>query len=187
MGKIKKHPPVQLFMAVTFNDKQVNENEIIEHLEKRFGSTDLKSALYDFDRFTDYYEKEMGKGLKKRFVAFYKLIAPEELPSIKVKSNKLEQDISGKNKRCVNIDPGYLTLSKVVLATTKDYSHRLYLGQGIFGDLHLTFVNKTFRPQPWTYPDYQQELAIEFFLMLRKKYREKLGEFLEFNLKVERI
>ncbi len=104
------------------------------------------------------------------------------MPEIKVKTNALEQEISGAGQRIVNIDPGYLNLSKVVLATTKDYSHRLYLGQGIFGDLHLVFINKTFQTQPWTYPDYKQPSVIEFFLKLRGAYRKKLGEYLEFNL-----
>ncbi len=181
MGKIKKHPPVQLFMAVTFNPQAINESLILERIESRFGSSDLKSETYDFDRFTDYYEKEMGQGLKKFFVAFYDLRAPEALPQIKVQTNNLEMEISKGEHRIVNIDPGYLTLSKVVLATTKDYSHRLYLGKGIFGDLHLIFVNKTFNKQPWTYPDYQQPSTIDFFLKLREVYRKKLGEYLEFN------
>ncbi len=182
MGKIKKHPPVQLFMAVTFNPQQAQEESVFQKIEQLFGPIDLKSDLYDFDRFTDYYEKEMGRGLKKRFISLYKLIEPEALPEIKVKTNALEQEISGAGQRIVNIDPGYLNLSKVVLATTKDYSHRLYLGQGIFGDLHLVFINKTFQTQPWTYPDYKQPSVIEFFLKLRGAYRKKLGEYLEFNL-----
>ena len=181
MGKIKKHPPVQLFMAVTFNPAQTDESVILKRIEGLFGKIEQKSALYDFDRFTDYYEKEMGRGLKKRFVTFYNLIEPEALPEIKVQTNALEKEISGAEQRSVNIEPGYITLSKIVLATTKDYSHRLYLGKGIFGDLHLVFINKTFRTQPWTYPDYQQSSVIEFFLNLRKIYRDKLGEYLEFN------
>jgi hypothetical protein len=177
MGTIKKHPPVQLFMAVTFNPVLPIE-DILAKIEQTFGPIEDKTSVFDFDAFTDYYEKEMGKGLKKFFVTFYDLIEPEDFPEIKVRSNQLEKEISGQDKRKVNIDPGYLNLSKVVLATTKDYSHRLYLGQGIFGDLHLVFINKTFRQQPWTYPDYQQDWVIAFFNRLRTTYREKLGEYL---------
>lgn len=188
MGKIKKHPPVQLFMAVTFNAQAIDESVVLQEIEKQFGNAELKSERYDFDAFTNYYENEMGKGLVKRFISFYKLIDPEDLPDIKIKTNALEKKLSGNDeRRVVNIDPGYLNLSKVVLATTKDYSHRLYLGKGIFGDLHLVFINKTFQTQPWTYPDYKQPLSIAFFLKLREAYRNKLGEFLEFNLKPERI
>lgn len=181
MGKIKKHPPVQLFMAVTYNPVEPADS-ILKKIEMEFGPIESRTDAFDFDAFTDYYEKEMGKGLKKFFITFYHLIEPEDLPQIKVRTNRLEAEISGQKNRKVNIDPGYLNLSKVVLATTKDYSHRLYLGHGIFGDLHLVFTNKSFQIQPWTYPDYQQDRVISFFNNLRDVYRQKLGEHFKYQL-----
>ncbi|MHB2148348.1 DUF4416 family protein [Calditrichota bacterium LG25] len=177
MGIIKEHPPVQLFAAITFNER-VDLKEVFAHLQNLSGAIEERSALFDFDAFTDYYESEMGSGLEKLFITFKELIHPETLPDIKRQTNQIELEISKSKQRCVNIDPGYLTVSKVVLATTKDYAHRLYLGKGIYGDLHLVYQKKSFRAQPWTYPDYRQPLAIEFFNRLRETYRDKLEQFL---------
>ncbi|MEJ2544816.1 MAG: DUF4416 family protein [Calditrichaceae bacterium] len=133
--------------------------------------------MYLFDQFTDYYTPEMGENLSKMFVSFTKLNEPDHLIHYKVQSNHLEEEFLLNGQRQVNIDPGYLTEAKLVLATTKDYSHRLYLGMGIFGDLHMYFENGTFKKQFWTYPDYQQPLAINFFNELRVRYREQMVEF----------
>lgn len=176
MGEIKVHPPVLLFAAVTFNAK-VDLREVFAQLENRFGKIEKQSPVFDFDAFTDYYEPEMGAGLEKVIVTFEPLIDAEKLPEIKHTTNQIEQKISNGRNRIVNIDPGYLNLSKMVLATTKDYSHRLYLGKGIFGDLHLVFQNKSFQVQPWTYPDYRQPQIIEFFNDVRQFYREKLEQY----------
>ena len=175
MGEIKAHPPVLLFAAITFTAR-VDLKEVFAHLENQFGTVEKQSPLFDFDAFTDYYQAEMGAGLEKVLITFEPLIEPETLPAIKRTTNRIEQIISGGTKRIVNIDPGYLSISKVVLATTKDYAHRLYLGQGIFGDLHLIFQNKSFQIQPWTYPDYRQPMIIEFFNQARKLYRKKLEQ-----------
>ncbi len=175
MGEIKTQPPVLLFAAITFNAR-VELQQVINRLEDAFGPVEHRSPIFDFDSFTDYYEPEMGTGLQKCFVSFQNLIQPEKLPEIKRLTNQMELEISGGTKRNVNIDPGYLNVSKMVLATTKDYTHRLYLGQGIFGDVHFIFQKKSFQVQPWTYPDYQQPFVITFFNDLRERYREKLSE-----------
>lgn len=176
MGEIKSHPPVLLFTAITFNGK-VDLKEVFAQLENQFGRIEKQSPVFDFDAFTDYYEPEMGAGLEKVIVTFEQLIDAEQLPDIKRITNQIELKISKSKNRSVNIDPGYLNLSKMVLATTKDYSHRLYLGKGIFGDLHLVFQNKSFQVQTWTYPDYRQPQIIEFFNEVRQQYREKLEQY----------
>ncbi|MGD9486852.1 MAG: DUF4416 family protein [Calditrichaceae bacterium] len=174
MGKIKEQLPVKFFAAITCQHS-VNIPEVIENIEVKFGKIDRKSPIFNFDDFTNYYSSEMGTDLKKLFVSFECLALPELLIERKIQSNKVEYEISDSSIRKVNIDPGYITEAKMILATTKDYSHRIYLGKGIFGDLHLKFEKKSFQPQLWTYPDYQQELSIRFFDEMRNIYRQQLA------------
>jgi len=182
MGIIKPVKPVKYFCGLTFTPA-VELTTILQEIEKRFDAIDFTSPVYDFDAFTDYYQPEMGKGLRKLFVSFERLRDMEELPEIKQQTNALEAAYMVGQSRMFNLDPGYLTLAKVVLATTKDYSHRLYLGRGIYGDLHLVFKDKAYQAQPWTYPDYRQPLALEFFSELRRLYQEQLRFYLEESLK----
>ena len=168
MGQPKLANKVKLFVAITFNN-QTNYQKVKHILKQQFNQIDLESEIYDFN-FTDYYEKEMGTNLKKQFISFQQLIKPENLIEIKLWTNEVEKQFIINDKRQVNIDPGYLTSAKVVLATTKNYSHRIYLGKGIYGDVHLRFVNRRFQTCEWTYADYKQTLAIEFFSCVKKIY-----------------
>jgi len=175
MGEIIIHPPVKLIAGITFS-KEVDLKKLGQLLEKEFSAIERKSDVYDFSAFTDYYLKEMGENLLKQFWVFARLIDPVELPKIKISSNKFEQLFLSGKKRTVNIDPGYISEAKLILATTKNYSHRIYLSEGIFGDIHLQYTSRTFQAQPWTYPDYQQEKVIDFFNSVRLKYFHQLGE-----------
>jgi len=177
MGIIKTVLPAKYFCGFTFQP-QVDIEAMIGQIKRRFGEVDVRSEIYDFSAFTDYYQAEMGTGLKKIFLSFTRLQPQDFLPQFKLLTNAFESEFMSGTHRQFNMDPGYLTLAKVVLATTKDYSHRLYLGQGIFGDLHLVYSQKSFHAQPWTYPDYKQELAAGFFLQVRDIYRQQL----EFHL-----
>lgn len=144
-------------------------------LSERFGPIDTESEVYPFT-FSTYYVKEMGTPLVKRFVSFADLIAPDQLADIKRFANGLEQRIprtDGKPGRGVNLDPGYLAAAKVVLATTKDYSHRVYLGGGIFAEVALQFRCGAFESLPWTYPDYKTDLALTYFARVRTAYMEQ--------------
>ena len=172
MGKIKLHLPVKAFAAFSYSSAS-DLKKASEELEDLLGPIILKSAVFSESDFTNYYEAEMGAQLNKFFAAFQTLIPAEYLVELKIKTNEIEQHFLKKGKRTVNIDPGYLTEAKVVLATTKDYSHRLYLRKGIYGDLHLRYSKKSFQAMPWTYPDYQQETALQFFNRLRAIYREE--------------
>lgn len=173
MGKIKQHPDVKIFVGLTVNDKR-HLPQILNDLVSIFGPSDLLSEWFEVDPFTDYYLSEMGKDLQKIFISFEDLNSIELLSHIKIETNLLESKYANQEKRTINIDPGYLTEAKAVLATTKDYSHRLYLDQGIYGDLHLVYREGSFRPQEWTYPDYKQNLAIRFFNTLRIKYKNQI-------------
>jgi hypothetical protein len=142
----------------------------ISEVDQRYGPVDFLSEPLAFD-FTVYYEPEMGPGLRRRLAGFGPLIAPEELPAIKLWTNALESRFLNERKgRKVNIDPGYLAASKLILATGKDYSHRIYLGQGIYGDLTLWFQKGAWAPLPWTYPDYGSQPLIGLLGLLRKRY-----------------
>ena len=149
-------------------------NDALKELEKTFGPITLKSEVIPFDK-TNYYEPEMGKGLVRVWVAFDKLIEQDEIVEIKLRTNEIERKWMVEGKRKVNIDPGYVTESKLVLATTKNYSHRIYLRDGIYAEVTLIYRKKQgFEPLQWTYPDYREKTALEFFNRVREEYREDL-------------
>jgi hypothetical protein len=142
-------------------------------LAKKFGPLDYKSEILPFN-LTDYYQEELGKNLKRKFISVEKVINPELLPQIKLFTNKIEKRFSISNKRRINIDPGYLSLGKLTLATTKDYGHRIYLEKGIFAEVTLFYNNNSFKPWQWTYPDYKTQSYIEIFNHLYKIYLTEL-------------
>lgn len=176
MGIIKDVPPSSLIAGITFSESADIE-AVTGELEKSFGSIELRSPVFDFVM-TDYYEKEMGSDLKKVFFSFSPIFDIALLPDVKLKTNSIElvhAEISGDIiKRRVNIDPGYITLSKLILASTKDYSHRVYIGRGIFGEYTLRFIQGEFRPCETTYPDYQTQLSLKFFNDARTILKEKI-------------
>ncbi len=173
MGKTKKHQPVKLIAGFIFKETPVFEKAKLD-LKRHFGGFDLESGILSFYH-TDYYQEEMGEGLKRVFVSFKRLIYPLDLPQIKVLTNKIEDKFSREGKRGVNIDPGYLDLAKLVLASTKDFNHRLYLGKGIFGEITLFYTEKTFKPREWTYPDYRTPECIALFNEIRTLYADQIN------------
>jgi len=138
-----------------------------------FGPLDWTSPLLAFDR-TRYYEREMGAPLVRKFAAFERLMPPEELVETKLATNRLESRMCGNGPRAVNIDPGYICLERLVLATGKNYTHRIYLSRGIYADLTLVFHRQGFHALPWTYPDYADPNAVMDFNMLRGRYKARL-------------
>ena len=172
MGKILKTNPVKLISGLIFKE-QNSLNQAKTALTKNFCEIDFQSQVIAFN-YTDYYEKEFGQGLKRVFLSFKKLIQPEELSKIKVLSNKIEKKLSKDNKRLINLDPGYIDLAKLVLASTKDYSHRIYLKNGIFAEITLVFKGKSFSQQEWTYPDYKTKEYKEIFNKIRGIYAAQI-------------
>ena len=138
-------------------------------LERIFGRADFESRTLDFSH-TDYYAQEMGEGLKRKFLSFEKPVDLKNICNVKLRTNALEKRFSRSGRRTVNIDPGYLDLSKVVLFSTKDYSHRVYLDKGIFAEVTLFYKDRTFNPWPWTYPDYRTKAYIDIFNSIRENY-----------------
>jgi hypothetical protein len=143
-------------------------------LERIFGRVELEGPLLDFTH-TDYYKEEMGSPLKRQFLSFERLCGLKGICGAKVRTNRLERRLSRGSKRTVNIDPGYLDLAKLVLFSTKDYSHRMYLDKGIFAETTLFYKGGTFNPWPWTYPDYATAAYIGFFNKVREIYKAKIA------------
>lgn len=165
MGEIYKPTKAKLIIGMFSNDESLFKKAQKE-LEKKYGKVDFESGLLDFN-FTDYYQKELGENLKKKFISFKKMIDYDDLPDIKISTNKIEDKFIKKGRRKINIDPGYLTLAKLVLATTKDHVHRIYLYKGIYAEVTLHYKNKSFRPWSWTYPDYRSRKYREIFEQIR--------------------
>jgi hypothetical protein len=160
--------PAKLVAGVFLKDRSLFP-DIAGELEAAFGALDLVSPWMPFD-YTSYYEKEMGAPLWRRMLAFQALIEQDRLADIKLAANAMEQTRSAGGRREVNIDPGYLLLERFVLATGKNYSHRIYIGRGIFADLTLVYRRGAYRALPWTYPDYAGEPLCRFLLAVRRKY-----------------
>ena len=176
MGRPAEHIPVKL-IAGLISQKTPQFLLARQMLEKKFGSVDMESVPTDF-ACTRYYEKEFGEGLKRKCLSFKKLISLKKSYAIKLYTNRLEKKLSQNRLRSVNIDPGYLTLTKLLLFTTKNRSHRVYLDRGIYADLELTFANNAFGPMPWTYPDYRTRAYIDFFNAVRKEYARQIHKYL---------
>lgn len=144
-----------------------------------WGELALRSPLFDFNQ-TNFYEAEMGSNLKKQLLAFARFMDPAELPDSKLLSNDWEREYAqaagGKNSRPVNIDPGYLTEAKLVLASTKDRDHRMYLRNGIYAEITLYYHQRQWRTSRWTYPDYQQQAYFDFFCECRDFLRRQFAE-----------
>lgn len=137
------------------------------------GTVQEKTPLLPFLH-TTYYDNEMGGDLHRYFVLFAPRLDRDLLPEIKLKTNEVEERLAHEGRRMVNIDPGYVTLENVVLATTKGYAHRIYMSRGIYADLTLVFSNGTFRPLDWTYPDYASPETIAVFNGWRTIYKREL-------------
>jgi len=176
MGSIRPFNPVKLFVGVLVADRRWMPS-VEERLGLNYGPIDLQSGIIQF-HFTNYYEKEMGSRIERVFFAFQRLIEADRLPEIKHRTNSLEEEFASSAeagvKRPVNLDPGYIEHAKVVLASTKNFYHRMYLGNGIFGEVTLHFKDNGFQFFPWTYPDYQSSEYLEFFSNTRRIYREQL-------------
>ncbi len=172
MGKIKAPKKVIPFAGLLLSDISLLD-ESKKSLESIFGSIDLQSRIIPFTH-TSYYNPEMGEHIVRLWVSFSEMSDPEYLPNWKIESNYLEEtwahmeaDIS---LRRINIDPGYVTEAKIILASTKDFSHRLYLRSGIYAEVTLNYRrDRGWQFFDWTYPDYKEKTALDFFTLARNK------------------
>ena len=153
--------------------------DICGELESIFGAVEIKSPCIQF-RHTKYYAQEMGDNLIRQWIVFGDLIVADALAEFKLKTNEIEKKYLNKNGgRLVNIDPGIISLSNLILASTKNYSHRIYLGKGIYAEVTLIYTKKSFTPMDWTYPDYREVKAMDFFAKAREFLKSRLAEYSE--------
>ncbi len=169
-----RHPQeVKLIFSVLYS-REEDFAPFLSRADTRYGPVDFVSERLAFE-FTHYYEPEMGKGLERRIIGFGPLVPPDRLISVKIWTNEQEaQTLNERGGRRINIDPGYLAASKLILATGKDFSHRIYIGEGVWGDLTLMVKKGEFAPLPWTFPDYGSEPLLGILNTLRKRYRWQL-------------
>jgi hypothetical protein len=163
---------VKLITGLISNDT-ILFDKVKKLLEKKFKNrVDFESPVLDFVH-TDYYNKEMGPVLKRKFISFEKPVLLKGVENTKIISGGLERIFSVRGMRSVNIDPGYLDLAKLVLFSTKDYTHRIHVGKGIFAEVTLYFQDDSFNAWPWTYPDYKTKEYIGIFNTIRGIYKSK--------------
>jgi hypothetical protein len=177
MAVPKPFRPAKLVAGVIFA-REIFLEKSEEELKNLFGAVDMKSQVFPFD-LTNYYEEQMGTNLKRIFLSFAELVPPESLSEMKTRTNALEEKIrrdSGENFRVVNIDPGILTASSLIMATTKDFSHRIPLAGGIYAHLEFLFAKDSIRVLDWTYPDFKREGCRKFFLETRRIYLAQLKQ-----------
>jgi hypothetical protein len=172
MGSASLPLKVKPFMAVLYRP-EVNIEKLLEGLKAAFGRIDCSYGPIPFS-FSDYYKDEMGSELLKSYYTFATLMDRETLSEKKRLTNTLEQSLLVLGKRCVNLDPGYLARDKLVLATTKDFYHRLFLSDGIYGEVTLHFRKGEFRYFSWTYPDYKAQGFLEFLTKTRAAFMHGL-------------
>ncbi len=167
---VPKNPePAKLVVGCIMNNK-ADIDRLFSVFEDMFGLVDMISPWLDFI-YTDYYYREMGTPLYRKVFVFKPLVAQDDLARIKEQTNAVEADFTIDGNRSVNIDPGYLVSSRFILATGKEYSHRIYIGRKIYADLTLMYSKKRgFQTLEWTYPDYASKSMISFLSKVRNKY-----------------
>jgi len=173
MAEIKQPQKVLVITGLIYkNDFHIIE--LLDILRNELGDISLTSEVIPFTH-TVYYRKEMGDNLLRQWFAFGDLIVPDALTELKHRSNEIELRFLGeKGGRLVNIDPGLITMSSLILASTKNYSHRIYIGKGIYAEVTLIYKHQKFTSLEWTYPDYQEIKALDFFQKARDTLKERL-------------
>ena len=174
MSKPKEPLPAKLGIGLIYSEKTGAQSGW-KTIEKTWGAIDFLSEERAFD-YTGYYEAEMGRPLYRRWAFFRKLVPQDRLADIKWQALEIEKQWTFNEKRRLNLDPGLITAERLVLATGKNFSHRIYLGKGIFGDLTLIFVKGTYQSLAWTYPDYKDDWAIGMFNKIREKYLREIAD-----------
>lgn len=166
MSELIKAPKGLIFSSVLWNESLFDINEFIIFWSERYGLVEKYSP--SFNPSFDYYQKEMGQDLKRMIFFSDRPFEREEIIEAKKWADSFERKYLVDSKRLINIDPGLLTLENMILSTGKPYSHRIYLGEGVYADLNYVFKNQSFQTLEWTYPDYCHEEKIQHFNKIRK-------------------
>jgi hypothetical protein len=176
MWTLKKPADVKLIMGLLGCDRNALDTAL-KSIIKKFGKVDSISDVWPFEQ-TDYYKDQTGDRILRQFISIEKLISPGKLADIKLKTNKLEKQLAKKIKavfpRPINIDPGIIEPSKLILASTKNYSHRIYIGKKIWAEVTLIYDKGQWKIFDYTYPDYRQKCYHNFFSEVREKLVRQL-------------
>jgi Domain of unknown function (DUF4416) len=170
MASGKPREEALLFAGCLFSSQDIYEAARAA-LRKDLGNILLETPPLPW-KHSDYYAEELGSPLFRTFIFFNTVIDTSVLPDIKLTVMHMEKEFSKGGKRRINIDPGYLSLAKVVLSSRKNYSHRIYLGKLVFAELELIFKEGSFHPLPYTYTDYRDEANIRTFQKARRLLKE---------------
>ncbi len=179
MWRLNEPNPVKLIVGILAANHRCL-HAAVDSVTSTFGRTDLISEVWPFEK-TDYYKDETGPRILRQFVSIERLIDPGKLAKIKLKTNRLEQKLAKTLRiplpRPVNLDPGFIEPSKLVLATTKNYSHRIYIGNTMYAEVTLIFEKGRWQPLPYTYPDYREQDYFDFFERVRAQLLEQLKTY----------
>jgi hypothetical protein len=175
MWTLKKPDPVKLVVGILACDENALE-KAVDMLKAKYGRCDFESPVWPFTN-TKYYANETGTAIVKKYIAFEKLIQPDKIADIKLKTNKMEEKLAkslgSSLSRPVNLDPGYIEPSKLVLASTKNFSHRIYLGKKIWAEVTLVY-SKKWISFDYTFPDHREDRYHAFFSQVRERIVEQL-------------
>jgi hypothetical protein len=166
--------PVKLFVAILWSDEKFLQ-KALNQICKKWGEIDFSGPDHLFD-ITDYYEPEMGKGLKRRLISFSELVSPESIREAKLICNEIEEALKHDRGRRVNLDIGYLDHNKVVLASVKAAGQKIYLGDGIYADLVARYARGRYQPFEWTFLDFEDGRYDKELGEIRMKYLNQLRE-----------
>ncbi len=171
MGQVQEVEPVKFIVGLLAISQEILA-EAGELVARELGTVELASAVWPF-KSTKYYGKEMSERLLRQFVSLAEPGDPADIVKFKLICNSAEladaRERGRGRRRAINLDPGYITPAKLVLASTKDYSHRVYLGRGIYAEVTLQYEGGSWRSFPWSYPDYRGPSYHEFFSQVRKR------------------
>jgi hypothetical protein len=173
MGTRREHFTPEKLVIGVLSTRPQHLNNLKGLLQDNFGRLENEFGPFPFV-FTDYYEQEMGSGIQRYFYVFSDLVDPQQLARIKIITQEIEPLFAENGMRKINIDPGILSLSRFVLATTKDRGHRIPLSDGIFGEVTLMYVNKQYIPLEWTYADFASGKYRSLLKEIRGSYKKQL-------------
>jgi len=172
MARIQKPPPGQLIVSIIYShiDAVV---DALRLLEKQFGRVRCETVDIQYTN-TDRYEEEMGSNLVRRLFSFEKLVERDSLPEIKSVCQEIERQLGDQVGdfvfRAANLDPGVLTPDNLVMASNREYNHRIYLADGVFAEIQLIWAHGQFTRLPWTNHDFCDDEVVDFLIRVRQTF-----------------
>ena len=171
MGMPEQFENEKLIVGFIYPTEEIYR-EALAIMCEHFGEVELECEQFSFSReFSTYYDEELGGEGLRRIVSFKETVSPDRQAEIKLFTNSVENDFAKRlGTRCVNIDPGFLSHGRLMLATTKKTGFRIPLSDGIYTELTLYYARGEWQKLPWTYRDYQSPRVQEFLTKVRKMY-----------------